>query len=471
VIGEGVCCRSREAFVKARVAFNVGFAALWGVAGCAPDHATAPQTLPEAPQAAVGVTDLLVAVREPIDLGNLTTQPGTLGSMAFDVNSSGWVVGEAHTATGATRAFLWKPGSGMQDLGTLKPTDTFSRASAINDAGWVVGTSGASDYTAVLWKPGDPPVALGVPGGSSEALDINNAGQIVGAYQVGSATRAFSWENGTFRELATLGGGEARALGVNDAGVVVGGSRKANSIGEEAVAWRPGETAPHDLGVTAAVSAERSAATEINNRGEVVGFAFPLTGGLAPFIFRPGSGASLLAEGSSYAGGYANAIDDAGHAVGYLAPDAILWDPVAGQIKLPKLAGAIFPEATGISNTGYIAGRTQLSHLAVLEMRAVRWQIDKPPVANPGGPYTGAKKKPVEFDGTRSSDPEGDALTYVWDFGDGSPFVGGATATHEYGAWGSYRVTLKVWDSYGVSATTTTTAIVAPPGHLKKPNE
>src|SRR3982750_3808511 len=99
---------------------------------------------PDAPSRDAAVSDVIVAVREPIDLGNLTTQPGTLGSMAWDVNATGWVVGEAHTAMGATRAFVWKPGSGMENLGTLRPTDTFSRAEAINDAGWVVGIAGST---------------------------------------------------------------------------------------------------------------------------------------------------------------------------------------------------------------------------------------------------------------------------------------------------------------------------------------
>jgi probable HAF family extracellular repeat protein len=438
--------------------------AVVGSAACASDLPTTPPESRGGLRASVGVTDAIVAVRAPIDLGNLTTQPGTLGSIAWDVNAGGWVVGEAHTAD-ATRAFLWRPGSGMENLGTLEPTDTYSRAEGINDAGWVVGTSGSGGTSeAVLWRSGQPPVALGIPGGRSEAIAISNSGQIVGAYQVGSATRAFSWQNGVFRDLETLGGGEARAFGVNDAGVVVGGSRKANSIGEEAVAWAPGD-APRDLGVTAAVVAGRSVARDINTHGEVVGIAFPPANGLAPFILRPGTGASLLAD-PRVTGGEAYAIDDEGRAVGYLLNEAILWHPVAGQIQLPKLAGATSHAARGISNAGYIAGYARVGKV---ETRAVRWQLDRAPVANAGGPYVGAKKKPVGFDATRSADPDGDVLTYTWDFGDGSPPVSGAISTHEYGTWGAYRVTLKVSDPYGLSATDTTTATIAPPGHLKKP--
>ena len=49
------------------------------------------------------------------------------------------------------------------------------------------------------------------------------------------------------------------------------------------------------------------------------------------------------------------------------------------------------------------------------------------------------------FDGSGSSDANADALTYTWDFGDGSQ-AAGVTATHVYGAAGTYEVTLTVND-------------------------
>ena len=52
----------------------------------------------------------------------------------------------------------------------------------------------------------------------------------------------------------------------------------------------------------------------------------------------------------------------------------------------------------------------------------------------------------VDFDATASTDPNGDALTYDWNFGDGATATG-ATAQHTFTADGTYTVTLTVADS------------------------
>ncbi len=51
----------------------------------------------------------------------------------------------------------------------------------------------------------------------------------------------------------------------------------------------------------------------------------------------------------------------------------------------------------------------------------------------------------VSVDGSASSDPDGDALSFAWDFGDGSSATG-ATAEHCYAASGSYDLSLEVSD-------------------------
>lgn len=73
---------------------------------------------------------------------------------------------------------------------------------------------------------------------------------------------------------------------------------------------------------------------------------------------------------------------------------------------------------------------------------------DHAPVAVAGGATTGVEGSPVSFDGTGSSDPDGEALTYAWDFGDGTTGTG-ASPTHVYADNGSFSATLTVRDPIG----------------------
>jgi PKD repeat protein len=84
---------------------------------------------------------------------------------------------------------------------------------------------------------------------------------------------------------------------------------------------------------------------------------------------------------------------------------------------------------------------------------------NRPPTANAGGPYSGAKNQAIAFSGTASSDPDGDPLTYAWSFGDGST-GSGPTPTHAYAATGTYTVSLVVNDGSTDSPPATTTVTV-----------
>ena len=71
-----------------------------------------------------------------------------------------------------------------------------------------------------------------------------------------------------------------------------------------------------------------------------------------------------------------------------------------------------------------------------------------PPVAEAGGPYIAGPGQAIQFNGSASSDPDGDVLTYAWDFGDGQS-GSGATPTHAYALINNYLATLTVTDDGG----------------------
>lgn len=87
--------------------------------------------------------------------------------------------------------------------------------------------------------------------------------------------------------------------------------------------------------------------------------------------------------------------------------------------------------------------------------------VNDAPVAAADGPYLGIVGDPVALDGSASSDVDGDALTYSWDFGDGSTLVTSSpTPTHTYAAPGIYEVMLVVNDGSLDSQPATTTATI-----------
>lgn len=77
---------------------------------------------------------------------------------------------------------------------------------------------------------------------------------------------------------------------------------------------------------------------------------------------------------------------------------------------------------------------------------------NQPPVAEANGPYTGMEDAAITFSAAGSSDPDGDALSYTWDFGDGSSLTTSSlTTTHTYttgeaGQYHAYAVSLVVND-------------------------
>ena len=86
---------------------------------------------------------------------------------------------------------------------------------------------------------------------------------------------------------------------------------------------------------------------------------------------------------------------------------------------------------------------------------------NRAPVADAGTKYVGAEGQAVQFDATASSDADGDALAYAWDFGDGSPVAEGAKPSHVYTDDGSFVARLTVTDGRGGTAEATVPVQIA----------
>jgi PKD repeat protein len=77
---------------------------------------------------------------------------------------------------------------------------------------------------------------------------------------------------------------------------------------------------------------------------------------------------------------------------------------------------------------------------------------NKDPIADAGLNQTVYEGAIISMSAAGSSDPDGDALNYTWNFGDGTHGTGIAP-THVYGDNGIFRVTLTVDDGYGGTST------------------
>ncbi|MFC4536449.1 ThuA domain-containing protein [Sphaerisporangium dianthi] len=74
-------------------------------------------------------------------------------------------------------------------------------------------------------------------------------------------------------------------------------------------------------------------------------------------------------------------------------------------------------------------------------------------------PDSGSAPLTVTFSSTGSSDPDGDAITYAWDFGDGGTSTS-ASPSHTYTANGTYNARLTVRDTGGKTGTITVAVVV-----------
>lgn len=241
---------------------------------------------------------------------------GTLGgndAQATFINEPGDVTGlssmntQINDTTGlpTTHPFIWKNGR-MQDLGSLGGTlatpGSFSYGPwgrVMNARGEVAGTSrlpGDASWHAFLWSNGHM-IDLGTLGGSkSEAVSINDRGQVVGRAYVTDTPLfrdAFLWENGTMIDLGTINPcPRGTAKGINSKGQIVGGLLCPDESGEITVG-RPFYVEKGkpmvDLNTLVDPPSDfyMDDAWFINERGEIVAVGFTPTGETREVLLVP----------------------------------------------------------------------------------------------------------------------------------------------------------------------------------------
>jgi probable HAF family extracellular repeat protein len=198
-----------------------------------------------------------------------------LNGIAFGINAVGRIVGFFLAPPVASlHAFITGPnGVGMTDLGTVGGDR--SSAYSINDVGQVAGSSYSTTniYAFITGPNGVGMTVIDMSSTGSAAHGINASGQVVGWSGGGDAF--ITGPNGTgITHLGTLGGnGDSQALGVNDAGQVVGisDSFRRDDI-SHAFITGPNGSSMTDLNslVNLPPGLVLTEATAINNHGQVI---------------------------------------------------------------------------------------------------------------------------------------------------------------------------------------------------------
>jgi probable HAF family extracellular repeat protein len=202
------------------------------------------------------------------------------------------------------RAVVWGPLPGQLTQLPPLPGDSVSSATALNDRGQVVGISGSCDRAvgrfsarhAVLWENGTVR-NLGTLGGVAwnTPMAINPQGDVVGFSNVSASdggsfnARAFLWtRGGGIQDLGTLPGDAlSQALGINERRQVVGISCSAGFASCRAFLWQNGVMT--DLNALASPGGPHLyTANDINDLGLVIGEAIARdTGASVAFTATP----------------------------------------------------------------------------------------------------------------------------------------------------------------------------------------
>lgn len=235
--------------------------------------------------------------------------PGGVNSYGAAINDRGQAVGWAENGTHDStcvspqvlqfEAAVWGPNPGqITELPPL-PKDSDGAATAINDRGEVAGISGICDQAvgrfsakhAVIWKHGMPVDIGNFDGGGAwnTPTAINNRSQVVGFANLANTPSGefnpvgFFWSRDSgIKKILPLGtDANSLAWGMNDRGQAVGDSCVDNTLSVcRAFVYQNGSATDLNTLIQANSSLSLILANDINDAGEIVGFAHDNTSGL-----------------------------------------------------------------------------------------------------------------------------------------------------------------------------------------------
>jgi probable HAF family extracellular repeat protein len=304
---------------------------------------------------------------------NLASLGGTVGA-GNSINNRGWLAGTSNLPGDQVQhAAVWRNGS-LTDLGTLGGPNSGVLWPVKNDRGIISGISQTAQ-----------PDPLGERWSCSAFFPAPTA--------VGHQCLGFRWEDGVMTPLPTLGGTNGFASGTNNRSETVGWAE--NTVHDptcvapqvlqfRAVIWGPAPGEIRELPPLPGDTA--SAATALNDRGQVVGISGICDRAVGRFsaihdvLWQNGKPIDLGSLGG-VAWNTPMAINERGDVVGFANASAaagggfdahaFLWTRRHGMRDLGTLPGDAFSQALGINDRREIVGT---SCDADFNCRAVVWR-------------------------------------------------------------------------------------------------
>jgi probable HAF family extracellular repeat protein len=289
-------------------------------------------------------------------------------ALRLQVAGSTSQTGVSENVANSTAFLLEKIGSG--DWNYIPLDDRKSAALALNSifpsqvVGWLEEDS---QRFAIMWEKSGSTLLPGIGGVFSEALGINNKGQIVGRSQdLNGNFKAMVWTSKdpvNTKALPGLDGEEAEAYGINMDGTIVGRS-KISSGDWHACIWPTGNNGYDTVVDIHPPQFISSIGNAINLAGNVAGQASDPSGSY-PF-FRSADGSLKLLGSLGGNNGNATALNDLNQVVGYssIGPSqpvhGFFWSAndqlqdLEADLQLGTDFGVV-NRANGINNAGYIA--------------------------------------------------------------------------------------------------------------------
>jgi probable HAF family extracellular repeat protein len=412
---------------------------------------------------------------------NLGLPPGASDVHVEDINDHGVIVAWSIMEAGGYSTFRWSPGVGWEEIGDFPGSGwRQSQAYGINNAGVIVGNSnylpsgpcrGTGVLCPVAWFPTGEVVDLG-PAGTllgGDAYEINEVGQVAGA-------RLWPLPNQQFnRPLASTNG---TFSGIEGSTFLFDGSSSSDPLGRPLTyTWNFGDGTPPATGaqvshtyiqnspvpypVLLTVQEPGGLTSTVGTSATIVNVAPTVTIIAATDTARVFEDTVAVTVAFSDPG-----IADGNWTIYYDWEDSPIeqqeTSPTQGTHTATHVYSTTGTYGVRVSVRDKDGGfRTDTTEIVIRGQNRI-------PTMIPGGPYSGVEGSPISFDGSQSSDPDGDPVTFEWNFH--GVVVPGNTAAYTYLDNGTFTPFLKGTDSYGASQTGTASVTVTNANPVLAPN-